>query len=72
MRVKCIAKEHNAMSWASAHTPTAQARDEHTNHKATMPPSHAGFSAIFRNFFREISVPCHFPPVILELLVDKL
>ena len=38
MRVKCLAHEHNAMSLARAGTRTAQSRDKHTNHEATVPP----------------------------------
>ena len=37
MRVKCLGKEHNAMSPARAWTRTAQSGVERTNHEATVP-----------------------------------
>ena len=39
MRVKCLAQEHNTMSLVRARTQTTQPGVEHTNHKATMPPT---------------------------------
>ena len=36
VRVKCFAQEHNTMSPARVRTWTAQSRDNHTNHGATM------------------------------------
>ena len=39
MRVKCLAQEHNAMSPARTRTWTTRSAVEHTNHKATAPPT---------------------------------
>ena len=40
VRVKCLAQEHNTMSLASTQTQTARSGVEHTNHEATVPPTH--------------------------------
>jgi len=39
MRVKCLAREHNAMSPARSRTRSAQSRVERSNHEATAPPT---------------------------------
>jgi len=50
VRVKCLAQEHNAISPARARTQTAQSRDKHTIHEATVPPIHTHMHE-FKNVF---------------------
>ena len=40
VKVKCLAQEHNTMSLARARTQTTCCGVEHTNHEATVSPTH--------------------------------